>query len=234
MRYDDEDLQDRLASEYVLGNLHGAARRRLVALMAQRADLRARVEHWEELMYPFTVRAPRVKAPDQVWQKIHARISRRAERAGARRLWWAGFATAALSCALLAALVVGLLPPHAAPSTMVAVLHNAQAQPALLFTWTPRQATGRQIAVKVLAHPEMPAGTSWEAWLLIESGDVAPISLGLVTTEVSQLLTLSEAAARALPRASMIAVTVEPKGGSRSGQPSLPFQFIAPALRVDG
>lgn len=233
MRYDDEDLQDRLASEFVLGNLRGAARRRLVALMAQRADLRARVEHWEELMYPFTVRAPRVKAPDQVWQKIHARISPRADKARARRLWWAGFATAAAACALLALLVVGLLPQAERPSAMVALLHDRQAQPAILVSWTPRQAAGRQLLLKILAHPDMPPNTSWEAWL-IESDGAAPISLGLVTAEVNQLLTIPEAAARALPRVGAIAVTVEPKGGSPSGQPSLPYLFQGAALRVEG
>ena len=46
MRYPPEQV-DRLAAEYVLGTLHGAARRRMDRLMRDRADVRLAVWHWE-------------------------------------------------------------------------------------------------------------------------------------------------------------------------------------------
>jgi anti-sigma-K factor RskA len=231
MRYDDAELQDALASEYVLGILRGAARRRCEALMVQRPALRHRIEWWEERMFPLMVRAPRVKAPERLWKKIHARVSPRAAAANTRRAWWTGFASAGVLCAALLLWLVGVSPP--VPVTMVAVLHDAQAQPAILASWTARQAAEGRIALRILAHPDMPPDTSWQAWLIRDDGG-APVSLGLITVEPQQLLSLSAGAVRALPSAAVIGVSVEPKGGSTSGRPGGGFVFQGPVLRVDG
>lgn len=233
MRYDNEELQDLLAGEYVLGNLRGAARRRLVTLMHRLPGLRDRVEQWEERMYPLVGRAPKVKAPDRLWHKIHARISPHAETKRTRRVWWAGFASAGALGAVAALLVFSLAPSREPPSTTVAVLHDARAQPAILASWTSRQAAERTIALRILAHPDMPPDTSWEAWLIPDDG-TPPVSLGLVTTEIEQVLSIPQAAARALPRGGALGVSVEPKGGSKDGRPSGAFVFQGPALRIGG
>ena len=69
---------------------------------------------------------------------------------------------------------------------------------------------------------------------MIQTGGAAPVSLGLVSAEPHQVLTLSPAAAKLLPRASAIGVSVEPKGGSKTGRPSGAYLFIGSALRVEG
>jgi len=233
MRYDNPELQDLLAAEFVLGNLRGAARRRLIALMHQSPGVRARVERWEERLFPLMMKAPRVKTPASVWRAIQARINPR--RSPARAAWraWRGIALAGTVFALAALVYVGIAPPGPPPITMVAVLNDARAQPGILMSWTPKQAAERRVRVRILAHPDMAAGTSWQAWLITEGGD-APISLGFVTAEENQALELSTAAANALPKAKAIGVSIEPKGGSVSGQPSGPYLFQGPALRVDG
>ena len=55
MRYDDPDLQDRLAAQYALGALTGPTRRRLEALMRDRPELRARVAAWQEELAPLAL-----------------------------------------------------------------------------------------------------------------------------------------------------------------------------------
>ena len=233
MRYDDEEVQDLLAAQYVLGSLRGAARRRLVTLMRQHPSLRHRVEHWEQRMFALIIRAPKVKAPERVWSKIQARISPSAERAWRRRTWWMGFATAGLSFALAALLYVGVAPPRQPSFTTIALLNDQRAQPGILVSWTPSRAARRHLSVRILAHPEMPAGTSWQAWI-VTGRDAAPISLGLIGADEYQVLPLSAEAADALPGAVAIGVSVEPKGGSVAGRPSGPFLLQGPALRVDG
>ena len=57
MRYQNEQLQDRLAAEFALGNLRGAARNRLLALMRLDPGLRAKVAQWEERLFPLVMRA---------------------------------------------------------------------------------------------------------------------------------------------------------------------------------
>src|SRR5213592_2619358 len=52
MNYDRPELRDRLASEYVLGTLHGRARQRFQRLMKDDPALRAAVEFWERQLMP--------------------------------------------------------------------------------------------------------------------------------------------------------------------------------------
>ena len=233
MRYDNEPLQDRLAAEFVLGNLRGAARRRLVTLMRRHPGLSRKVAQWEERLFPIVMRAPKVKAPPRVWRAIHARIAPDSIAGFGARAWWWRFLTGGFAVAALAALVfIAVVPPREPAFTMVAVLNDARAQPGILVSWTPRQAANRQLSVRILAHPSMPPGTSWQAWLVSGPG-VAPIALGFVTTDETQLLEVSPAAAKALQGAVSIGVSVEAKGGSVTGRPGGLFLFEGPVLRVD-
>ena len=233
MRYDNEPLQDRLAAEFVLGNLHGAARSRFVMLMRFHAGLRDKVAQWEERVFPLVMRAPRVKAPPRVWRAIHSRIAPDSTAGFGARAWWRRFLIGGFAAAALAALVfIAVAPPREPAFTMVAVLNDARAQPGILVSWTPRQAATRQLAVRILGHPPMPAGTSWQAWL-VPGPQAAPISLGLISTDETQLIDVSPAAASALQGAVSIGVSVEAKGGSASGRPGGPFLFEGRVLRVD-
>ena len=233
MRYENEPLQDRLAAEFALGHLRGAARSRLVTLMRYHPGLRDKVAQWEERLFPLVMRAPAVKAPPRVWRAIHARISPHAASRLNRSGWFRRLATGGFAAVALAALVyIAVVPPREPAFTMVAVLNDARAQPGILVSWTPRQAAKRQLGVRILAHPSMPPDTSWQAWLVSGPGST-PISLGFVTSEETQVLVIPSAAANALQEAVLIGVSVEAKGGSVSGRPSGPFVFEGPVLRVD-
>ena len=233
MRYESDELQDLLAAEFVLGNLHGAARSRLVALMRRHPGLRRKVAGWEERLFPLMLSAPRVKTPPRVWRAIHARIAPRHDAARDMLRWGWRIALGGFALALAALIYVGIAPPGPSPFTMVALLNDERAQPGILVSWTPKQAANRRLSVRILAHPEMPSGTSWQAWI-VTGRDAAPISLGLIGADEKQVLELSAAAADALPGAVAVGVSVEPKGGSVSGRPSGPFLFQGPAFRVDG
>ena len=233
MRYESEPLQDRLAAEFVLGNLRGAARNRLVTLMRKHAGLRERVAQWEEGLFPIVMRAPKVKPPPRVWRAIHRRIAPHSSPGFGVNAWWRRVAAGGLAAAALVAVAYfAVAPPREPAFTMVAVLADARAQPGILVSWTPQQAAKRQLAVRILAHPSMPPGTSWQAWLL-SGPEAAPISLGLVTTDERQLIEVSPAAASALRDGASIGVSVEGKGGSATGRPGGPFLFEGPVLRVD-
>lgn len=233
MRYENEQLQDRLAAEFVLGNLRGAARRRLVMLMRRHSGLRCKVAQWEERLFPLVMLAPQVKAPPRVWRTIHARIWPDAVESLGARAWWRRLATGGLAAVALAAIAyIAVAPRRETAFTMVAVLSDTQARPGILVSWTSRQAANRQLGMRILAHPSMPPDTSWQAWLLRGQG-AAPIPLGIVTTEETQVLEISPAAADALQGPVSIGVSVEAKGGSITGRPGGPYVLEGPGLRVD-
>lgn len=228
MRYDDDELQDLLAAEWVLGSLRGGARRRMHTLMQTRPRLRQRVLAWEERWFALELRAPAVRAPGRVWRAVRARIAPR------REAWWRGWpglAGAALAGALAMLLFVAVVPPASTPPLHVALLDDAQGQAALLLSWRADAGGARELRVRVLAHPQMPAGTTWQAWLLADDGAPA-LRLGTIGVEPEQLLPVPASAAAALASARRIGISVERKGAT--GGPSLPFLFSGPAWRIEG
>src|SRR3954471_16609202 len=85
MNYNQPELQQRLASEYALGTLHGSARKRFVRLLANDAKLRDAVSFWEQELMPMASALPAPPPSDALWQSIAARTApgqRKAERVG--------------------------------------------------------------------------------------------------------------------------------------------------------
>ncbi len=86
MRYDNPDLQDRLAAQYALGALSGPTRR-LEALMGDRPDLRVRIAAWQAGLAPLSDTAPPTVPPAHVLNALHRRLFH--HRAPRRRpSWW--------------------------------------------------------------------------------------------------------------------------------------------------
>src|SRR5688572_8609847 len=91
MKYTDSMLRDKLAAEYVLGTLRGAARARFQSLLKYDPDLRAQVAQWEAKLAPLALAARDIAPPARVWERIAARIAGTTgtqTRAG----WWANLA----------------------------------------------------------------------------------------------------------------------------------------------
>ncbi len=73
MKYTDPELQDRLAAEYALGTLRGAARRRFEGLMAAHPSIRRRVRQWNDHLQG-TLAPPPLAPPPAVWQALERRL----------------------------------------------------------------------------------------------------------------------------------------------------------------
>ncbi len=86
MNYNRADLLDRLASEYVLGTLHGAARRRFDKLLIESPAARAAVHAWEQRLALLAAAVAPVAPPLRVWAATEARIgsTAKARRRSAR------------------------------------------------------------------------------------------------------------------------------------------------------
>ena len=74
MRYDLAQVEY-LAAEYVLGTLHGPARRRFDRLIADRADVRFAVWRWERHLNGFALNLEPRQPPRRVWKNIGRRIN---------------------------------------------------------------------------------------------------------------------------------------------------------------
>src|SRR5690349_24612825 len=85
MDYFRAPLADRLAAEYVLGTLRGAARRRFDALLPAHPTLRAAVAEWQERLAPLSQSVRAVEPPARVWQGVERRLF---GTDAAPRRWW--------------------------------------------------------------------------------------------------------------------------------------------------
>jgi anti-sigma-K factor RskA len=74
MNYADPELRRQLASEYVLGTLSGAARRRFERLLSGDRDLHDLVADWEVRLSPFAEQVVPVAPPAHVWEEIDRQI----------------------------------------------------------------------------------------------------------------------------------------------------------------
>jgi anti-sigma-K factor RskA len=232
--YNNPQLRDKLASEYVLGTLRGPARARFQSLLKYDAALRQLVADWESKLSPLALAASDIEPNARVWRKIAARIGL-ATKSGwwANVLLWRGLALTSLTLTLGLGIFFSTLPAPEPPMGMVAVMSDERAQPAMVVSWPPPNARrDPYIRVKIIQdHPTMAANTAWELWML-PGGKAAPVSIGLVGLEENQILKLRPEHAGMMSKAWGVALTIEPAGGSPTGAPTGPMIFKGQCVKV--
>lgn len=248
MKYDNPHICDQLAAEYVLGTMPARVRTRFETLLKTRPDLRIAVAHWEARLTPMASATAEIVPPRRVWRAIQKQVSG-APQGRARRDsslfqagWWSslGFWRAATGFAVMALVVLGLQflspagqdPSDSTTTMMVVVMDDTQTRtPAMTVSWEPGGDSPRILRLRVIGHAEMDPDTAWELWML-PGGDAAPVSLGLITTHELQTLRVSSALAQPLDNAWGLGMTVEPKGGSRTGAPTSPMLYAGECVKT--
>jgi anti-sigma-K factor RskA len=219
-------LLSELAAHYVLGTLRGAARRRLERWRARSPELDAQCGYWEEHLMPLLQGLKPLEPPSRVWQGIRLRL-RLAQAAPARtprRL-------AAWAAALLLAVGLGVVLywSRVTPEkpVEVAVIVDPSGAPVWQVEVFGRADAERHLSVRTTARAKPPAGRTYELWALPKNGN--PVSLGVLPQqEGASQRVLTQLQRDALSRSEKIAVSVEPEGGSPTGQPTGPVVFLAP------
>jgi anti-sigma-K factor RskA len=241
------ELQERLAAEYVLGTLRGRARQRFERWMREDAAIAQAVARWQERMAPMTTAVAPVTPPQRVWRAIEQRIG--ADRTGRKSGFWdslafwrgLGLAASGAAAALLAATVllaprapdpapapvVLRVPSEGMPNAYLAVLSDAKTQKPVLVVSAGVKSD--QLWIKTLDPAIHVADKSLELWALPSGG--APKSLGLVADSDKAALKLVAAAEQSLGDVPALAVSLEPKGGSRTGAPTGPVLFSGPCIK---
>lgn len=225
MRYDDPQLLEALAREYVVGTLQGRARVRFARVLAGSLLARRAVSYWERRLAPLATAVRPVEPPPQVWPRIEAAISR-APPAARSAGWWPALAA---SLAALAILFGGLYLGRESlvdQPRYVSVVTDQATGPVWLF-----QAFAAELRVSTINPRPVPAGSSYELWML-PGGGAAPVSLGLIPGAGNAALPLDAQQLAVLAQTATLAVSVEPAGGSPTGLPTGPVIYTAPLLRV--
>jgi anti-sigma-K factor RskA len=227
-RPDRSPLRDALAAEYALGTMSSPARRRLARIAATEPLVRDAIAAWETRLAFLAESIPGVTPPERVWDGIRSRLrlpgSPESETAAPARSWWTnlglwrGLATAGFALAF--ALAITLLTPRTPSESIVVVLAAPDNKPALVAT---AERNARYLTVKAVAPIAIAADRALELWSLPPGAN--PRSMGLISAAGIVRVPLSTPAGTALQDIPALAVSLEPAGGSPTGQPTGPVLY---------
>jgi len=203
--------RDLLAAEYVLGTLEGEEAAEAARLLSTDAAFTDSVREWEERLTPLSAAASPAPLPPGLWDRIAATTAAPVVPLPLiRRVrFWQSCTGAALALAAgLAAFIVLRAPPR------IAVLAPISGGvPVLLATVGPSGI----LIVRPNGTIAVPSDRDLELWALAE-GATQPRSLGVIPAAGRQLVA-------SLSAGTQLLVSLEPRGGSPTGQPTGPVLY---------
>jgi len=217
MNYQTQRLRRALAADYAISLMPAAARRRFEQLLLDDAELRVELAKWQESLASLNEPLVEVPVPDRVWTAINARIEPQELHMPAKRPFWNWLRVTVAVCSLLVAVTLGILY-NRDMSQYSATLLSASAQPALRI-----KAHDDYLQVEPLALATVAPGHSLELWAVPADGK--PISLGVIPAGGKGRVALSEKQHALLGKPIALAVSLEPEGGSPTGQPTGPVLY---------
>lgn len=216
---DDRDELDALAGEYVLGLLEPEQKREVELALPKNDALRRSIAFWENRLQPLSAVAPAAEPPPDTWEKIAGRLLLQAQRRSMPP-WWNDAAPWRWATAGFAAIAAALLIFVALPfrvSTYEAVLEAPKsAIPGFIAA-----GGSHRLIVREVAGIAPPPNRVFEVWAIFPHMQ-HPQALGVVPADGVLRLT-------ALPTVAFwgatLAVSIEPVGGSPTGQPTGPVVY---------
>lgn len=220
---------DLLAAEYALGLLEGEALEDAGRRGARDPAFAALVEGWTVRFAPLFSAFRSLEPDPGLWDRISASLEqpdkRPVEFASVRRrltLWKSySAAVSVLAFSLLLAVVLREPEQQSAPApavrpVMVATLAPEAGPPRVTAAYDPAT---NSLVVAPVALSTVP-GHDHELWIIPEGG--TPQSLGLVSPDGQRRFPLPPELSSRLVATATIALSNEPAGGSRTGQPTGP------------
>jgi len=225
----DEDQNELRYAEYVLGVLDADARASIAHEVALSEEAATAVALWQGRLTPLVEALPEVTPSEDVWTRIRHALSWDAPRRTPRPVsfWssarpWRWLSAAASLVAVFCIAMLWRAPVRVSHEAgHVAVMVSSIRQDNGITDWTATMDLDRkQIVVVPATATSVPTGRSTQLWLIPAGG--APISVGVFAPDTTAVLPLSaQLLARVGPTAAL-AVSVEPPGGSPTGQPTGP------------
>ncbi|GGK13830.1 Anti-sigma-K factor RskA [Pseudomonas koreensis] len=217
MNYQTPALRRALAADYAIGLMSTAARRRFEQLLLDDAALRTELAQWQESLASLTDAIPQQPVPEHVWQGITARIEPQVLHLPEKRPFWNWLRVSVAACSIVVLVFLGSLY-NRDDARYRATLLTADAQPALKV-----EAHADYLQVEPLTLAPVDANRSLELWAIPADGK--PISLGVIPAGGKGKVELSEAQQALIGKPIALAVSLEPKGGSPTGQPTGPVLY---------
>jgi anti-sigma-K factor RskA len=229
------DEREAVAAEYVLGTLDAEERQAVERDMADDAGLAAILAAWERRLLPLALALEPVEVPPRLRDRVMAAISATDAPTSAvivfrrRAARWRAAAVAAMAlAAALAGAIVYRQPPVVEGGRYVAVLQGEGVGPAFLAAVDLKAGT---VTVRPVTAAT-PAGKSYELWA-VGGGRDRPQSLGVIGADFRIPARALGTFDRAVLAETVFAVSLEPQGGSPTGQPTGPVLFSGKLIATE-
>ncbi len=232
-RSNPDDLR---CGEYVLGVLDAAGRKQFEQALQRDPQLAANAARWQSRLMPLNEDIGEIEPASYVWARIESELGfapagtsrpRPTSRLG-RRLWddirvwrWIGIGS---SVAALALVVYSIFPvrdesvvlPGRDTYQVASIVRDGGAP-----GWSAIIDAGHERMVIVPAgSTSIAADHASELWVIAPGA--RPVSLGLIATDRPTIVSLPPTRLALLNARSILAVSLEPRGGSPTGQPTGP------------
>ena len=209
------DEPQSLAAEYVLGVLDEAERREAERRIAREPSFAAEVAYWEARLVTLAEDVAEVAPPARVWRDVEAALSGTSRRG----LWeslafWRAFGVGSFGVAVAAIAAFFVVAPPA-PKPMFATLQQGAAA---AFVVSIDSVRGQMYVVPAAFSRDVQRVA--ELWLLVPGEQ--PKSLGLIDVTKPAMLAVTDPMKEHMKDGMGLAVSLEPPGGSPTGQPTGP------------
>jgi anti-sigma-K factor RskA len=205
-----------LVAEYALGLLDAGEHQRVAARIAADPALAGELRFWRLRLSGLNNEFAETPAPTGTYERIERRLFSAAAKPS---FWnslavWRGLAAAGLAVALLGVGFGTLVPrtPLSGPE-LAAALEATGSDVKFVAIYNQTAGTVKIAALSGAAVPNK----DFELWAI--KGNSAPVSLGVVPIDSSRNVPLSAALKQGFGAGTVLAVTLEQKGGSPDGNP---------------
>lgn len=216
---------DLVAAEYVLGVLSTEERRQVTTRIDAESDFARLVDQWEVRLAPLASAYPEIEPPASVKTAVDRRLFTSPPQLAAGRradLWsnlafWRGLAAVAVAALAIYIAVPYVNPPTQAPQEfMVASLAADGSEVKYMVMY---DAASGEIGLSHVAG-ERAADKDFELWMI--EGGKAPVSMGVIPAGATTHMPVRQDMRDKLAAGAVLAVSLEPSGGSPTGLPTGP------------
>lgn len=225
-----EDKANR-AAEYVLGVLEAEERLAFERELARDAELAHEVAFWQTHFAAFNDDYDPVAPPPALLGRIESRLFGSAESAprwyDSLLLWRAASAFALLVGVVGITLAVADFDPEPSAPELVAALQPVEGDITAIALYEPQT---QALRISLIGEPAGEA-SDYELWFIADE-QTAPVSLGVLTPGAGLPISLDEPVRQSFAQGVALAVSLEPSGGSATGQPTGPILALGAATPI--
>lgn len=230
----EQDGDDLVAAEYVLGVMPAGERRQAARRIETDPAFARLVDQWEARLSPMGDAYEEAEPPAGVKQALDSRLfGAPKRRAGPSGFWnslnfWRGLAAASLAALLVVAVLPLVMRPavEAPGERLVASLAHDDTDVHYFVVYDARSADVGLSHVNG-ARAE---GRDFELWVIRD--DNPPISLGVIPVGSNVHLAVADEMRRRIESGAVFAISLEPEGGSPTGQPTGPVVALGDLKQI--